>query len=350
MHLLFWTALAWAAPTLDLVGSCPGPTDILVTGATPSGTLVLLSSPQSAASQLPDGPCAGVDNALVNPTQRQELTLGPSGWAVLSLNLPAGACSQWLEVLDVETCTLSPARPISNPDLDGDGYAAVERGGHDCDDANPDIHPGQAEVFGNDLDDDCDPTTEDQIVCEFKPDPALAVGEPPALAGVTAHHNQWRALVGVAPVRWDPRLAASAQAWADKCTFAHSTDRSNVAGYPYVGENVAWASPASAYPDPLQLVEGWANERAQYVHGALISTDTLASSGHYTQMVWQGTTAIGCGFQTCGNASYLVCHYGPGGNYVSQLPYPSATGPCLDQDGDDVLQGQDPDDTNASLR
>jgi PKD repeat protein len=41
-------------------------------------------------------------------------------------------------------------------DDDGDGYIAVQTGGDDCDDTNPNIHPGAAELWNNGLDDDCD--------------------------------------------------------------------------------------------------------------------------------------------------------------------------------------------------
>tara|TARA_R110002096_G_scaffold154923_1_gene319106 strand:+ start:3657 stop:5018 length:1362 start_codon:yes stop_codon:yes gene_type:complete len=49
-------------------------------------------------------------------------------------------------------------RDCNIEDADGDGAWAVECGGDDCDDNNPDRYPGNTEL-GNLVDEDCDPTT-----------------------------------------------------------------------------------------------------------------------------------------------------------------------------------------------
>lgn len=46
----------------------------------------------------------------------------------------------------------------SDEDLDRDGYADKDG---DCDDMNPNVNPGRAEIYYNDLDDDCNPRTND---------------------------------------------------------------------------------------------------------------------------------------------------------------------------------------------
>src|SRR4051812_40930753 len=64
-------------------------------------------------------------------------------------------------------------------------------------------------------------------------DAAGAAGEPTALVGITAYHNQIRAMVdttGIAggalpPLSWDDSLAATAAAWVAKCI---DTDRNGL--------------------------------------------------------------------------------------------------------------------------
>jgi hypothetical protein len=120
---------------------------------------------------------------------------------------------------------------------------------------------------------------------------------------------------------WSSGAEQVAQAWANNCVYQHNVNRGNR------GENIAAAAPPGSLT-VAQVVALWASE-AQFFDYA---TNTCASGeqcGHYTQLVWRGTTAVGCGMATCTTGSpfgsgpwdFWVCDYEPPGNFVGQKPY-----------------------------
>lgn len=96
-------------------------------------------------------------------------------------------------------------------------------------------------------------------------------------------------------------------------------------GTTQMGENLAAAGSSGSYPAVATLVNLWSNEKVDYTY----SSNTCASGkvcGHYTQMVWKNTTAVGCGYAKCtdGSAmkrSFISCNYTSAGNVVGQKPY-----------------------------
>ena len=62
-----------------------------------------------------------------------------------------------------ENCGGSTPAPSCN-DSDGDGYNSASCGGTDCDDSDAAINPGQTEIPGNNLDDDCNSATSDTVI------------------------------------------------------------------------------------------------------------------------------------------------------------------------------------------
>merc|ERR1712113_540972 len=62
-------------------------------------------------------------------------------------------------------------------------------------------------------------------------------------------HNQNRCMHGVEKLTWNDKIARNAQKWAKEVggQLKHSTsaDRTDVAGYGYLGENLAWSSVGS---------------------------------------------------------------------------------------------------------
>lgn len=128
-------------------------------------------------------------------------------------------------------------------------------------------------------------------------------------------HNQVRQTVGVSPLQWSPQLANYAQEWAEK--LAREGKFEHRANSPY-GENLASAT--GQQMSPSRVVQMWADEVADYDY-ASNSCAPGKMCGHYTQIVWDDTTEVGCGMARSGNREVWVCNYNPPGNYRGQRPY-----------------------------
>ncbi len=73
---------------------------------------------------------------------------------------------------------------------------------------------------------------------------------------------------------------------------------------------------AAGYPSPDAGVDAWYNENSVYDYNG----DWQEAAGHFTQVVWKGTSEIGCGATNCpGMGWYLTCEYKQAGNVISQF-------------------------------
>jgi pathogenesis-related protein 1 len=127
-------------------------------------------------------------------------------------------------------------------------------------------------------------------------------------------HNRIRAKLGILPLMWSERMAAFAKEWAltlvVRSQFNHSEGR--------YGENLYEMRGGKS--SPARVVEAWASEVADYdYHGNRCRAG--AQCGHYTQIVWRGTTLLGCGVARSSFREVWVCEYFPPGNVVGQRPY-----------------------------
>lgn len=104
--------LGAGGPSLTISGSCPGPMRIEVSGMTPRGDYAILSSARTGATAMPAGPCAGGVTGLGSLTLRALLTADASGNGVISPSIPAGACGNVVQVVDLSTCALTPVREL----------------------------------------------------------------------------------------------------------------------------------------------------------------------------------------------------------------------------------------------
>ncbi|KAL2231481.1 basic form of pathogenesis-related protein 1-like [Sesamum indicum] len=127
-------------------------------------------------------------------------------------------------------------------------------------------------------------------------------------------HNAGRAQVGVPPLAWSETLVAYAEDYAKKragdCAMKHSDG-------PY-GENLAKGSWDVNAKEAVQM---WLDEKKFYDE----ATNTCIGGEpclHYTQVVWRGSTHVGCAKVKCANGwAFVSCNYDPPGNYVGERPY-----------------------------
>ncbi|URD87875.1 60S ribosomal protein L37a, partial [Musa troglodytarum] len=162
------------------------------------------------------------------------------------------------------------------------------------------------------------------------PPPAISPLAPPPAATApsgegqdpdTAHeflssHNQVRATIGEPPFVWDEALAEYARRWSDlrrsDCAMEHSQG-------PY-GENLFWGSGQDW--KATDAVESWAAERENY-NSSDNSCAPEKMCGHFTQIVWNSTSRVGCARVECiaGAGVIIVCDYDPPGNWVGERPF-----------------------------
>lgn len=167
-------------------------------------------------------------------------------------------------------------------------------------------------------------------------------GETGVFEGTVAAHNEARAEVDVTPplpeLEWSDDLAEVAQDWAN--TLVDEANCGNIFHRPdgMYGENIAlqgsFGGGSDSFTGP-DAVAGWVAEIDCYTYGTIGQTEQcepgciadLNSSGcgHYTQVVWDSTTAVGCGYGTCQDDNFtievIVCNYDPPGNYIGETPY-----------------------------
>lgn len=123
-------------------------------------------------------------------------------------------------------------------------------------------------------------------------------------------HNNKRVLHGAPNLTWNWELAIFAANYAsvkldcDNLELIHS-------GGPY-GENLA-----AGYAGGFLPVNAWYDEIDLYDYD---KPGFAEATGHFTQLVWNGTLEMGCAYVDCHNewGQYTICEYQPRGNIVGQ--------------------------------
>ena len=132
-------------------------------------------------------------------------------------------------------------------------------------------------------------------------------------------HNRERRLVGAPPLIWDARLAAAAAAYGPALAAGRGLIHSPPAARPGQGENL-WMGTRNRY-SLESMFEGWAREKRLLRPGSFPNvsrTGRWADVAHYTQIVWRGTSRVGCAVHRAPEWDYLICRYAPAGNVIGQ--------------------------------
>lgn len=148
-------------------------------------------------------------------------------------------------------------------------------------------------------------------------DQAAAAGS--AATEILNAHNKYRAKLNIPPLVWSEKLAGNAKVWADRLAAERRVYHSSGTGQ---GENL-WMGSSGGY-SLTHMVDTWGREKAFYKNGIFPNVSTSgdwSDVGHYTQMIWRATIAVGCAKSTGGGFDYFVCRYAPPGNVRGERVY-----------------------------
>jgi len=124
-------------------------------------------------------------------------------------------------------------------------------------------------------------------------------------------HNYYRSRHGAPALRYDKALENAAQAWATHLAsidrLVHDTNKG------FVGENIA-----QEYGSASGVTKHWYDEESIYNYGR---PGFSMATGHFTQIVWIGTSNFGIAKATAASGKvYVVARYSPPGNFRGQFP------------------------------
>ncbi|HYW15673.1 MAG TPA: CAP domain-containing protein [Allosphingosinicella sp.] len=132
-------------------------------------------------------------------------------------------------------------------------------------------------------------------------------------------HNRERSATGARPLVWDRSLASASATYGPALArldkLAHSPANSRRGQ----GENL-WMGTRDAY-ELEEMAGSWAAEKGLFRPGffpQVSRSGNWSDVAHYTQVIWKGTTRVGCAVHKTRKWDFLICRYSPHGNVVGQ--------------------------------
>ncbi|KAG0322498.1 hypothetical protein BGZ99_003322 [Dissophora globulifera] len=130
----------------------------------------------------------------------------------------------------------------------------------------------------------------------YKPTPLTAKEK----ADILKVHNKYRKDHQAPALKWSDKAAAWGNSHITSCEFKHT-------GGPF-GENLA-----AGYSNFSAAIKAWYDEVAHY---DFKKPGFSGATGHFTQVVWKGSKAVGCAKIQCPQWKIYICDYDPAGNIV----------------------------------
>ncbi len=151
----------------------------------------------------------------------------------------------------------------------------------------------------------------DVIKNEDKPDKGNTVSQS-FRDNILTRHNFYRKKHSAPDLQWSTEIEKYAQQWADKLASENRMYHRQPNKY---GENIYWISGGDS--NGIDAVDAWYSEIKKYNFN---KPGFSMATGHFTQVVWKGSTLIGCGKAKSKNGGiYVVCNYSTPGNYSGKF-------------------------------
>ena len=123
-------------------------------------------------------------------------------------------------------------------------------------------------------------------------------------------HNAYRTKHHAPGLQVSSKAASQAQKWANHLA---RTGKLEHGGHDGMGQNLAYKSGAEFTAQ--EVADIWYNEVQSYNFS---SPGFASNTGHFTQLVWKGTTHVGFGKAVRGSTTFVVANYVPPGNVAGQ--------------------------------